>query len=420
MRKLTLFLAFIILPQFVCAGTPGQPNSLKLSEKQEAVLKTEFPDFTPWTLADYGNSVKYYPFTKLQQPYAISWDFNGKKNPAAVITGHDAENNYIVIIKPEKYGYKIIKWFVGFINKPYTPKTVPVLRLLKEGSIVRVKNTNDPIVIKDLWHSGFVYMDVWVSTAIPPAEDFKLNGDNSINYYHEGLFQLERASINSRNKGISVPLNDKYLKDVSPTVEMKKAISKFNKDFKIWSSTNYQQTEISNYPYSEESVPYAIKHDLNGDGVEDMIVAGHDNNANMVLELISGTSGYYVRNIGDSEPCYSKAQERKGTLDLRPSHLLALYKNGVDYAGVHSEAIDKFWNYNPNVLIGIRMLNTCVEAQKPGTGQGETVASPEYGDWQPWPSKEKEKAFIYGEKIDSIVCPSGIDHCGFELFPPVL
>ena len=403
----------------VYAVGPEQIAALKLNKKQEVVLKAEFPGFIPWNLADYGDRIKYYPFSKRQLPYVLSWDFDGKNNPAIAVTGHDAENNYIVILKPEEGGYKIIKW------RTYSeyPKNIPVLRLIKKGSVIRLNQNCDPPDIKEIWHQGFADMEVEVSTRHSPVEWLQADITNSIIYYHEGLFPLDSVHINGFRSDSPAAFKERYLKDILPTVDMANALARYNKNFKIWDNHDYPPAALSVYHYSAVSLPYAIKYDLNGDGIEDMVVAGHDNDSNMVLELLSGTSGYYIRSV-ENEPCYSSARERKEALELRPSHILSLYKNGTEFTSLSSEALKGFWRYNGDLLIGLRTLNTCLEPQKPPKTDLEerlcgSVGYKEYGKWRVLPGTEKEEMLIYGEKDESegYGC-LGSDSCRLELLPP--
>lgn len=411
----------------VYVAKPEQIAALKLNKKQEALLKAEFPAFTPWTLTDYGNSVKYYPFSKRQLPFAIKWDFNEAGTPATVITGHDKDRNYVVIFKPVKGGYKLIKRNAGFINSTiYTPKTLPVLRLLRKGSVIRVTRNCNPPFTKEIWHTGFADMSVAVSTKDRPVEWFQSDITDRMTYYHEGLFPMKRTHVMGLKPVSPAVFNEKYIKDISLTAEIQKALANYNKDFKIWENRDYPTSSVSGYKYSGVSLPYAIKYDLNSDGIDDMVVAGHDNDSNMVLELLSGTSGYSVRSVGVNEPCYSSARERKEVIELKPSHVLSLYRKGTDFTGLRQEAVNNFWRHNSETLIGIRMLNTCLKPDKPRTGREEgtngdngVTNCPGYGGWLPRPSTEKDEIFVYAEKEDSEGdgC-NGSDDCRLEALPP--
>lgn len=409
----------------VYAATQERIAALKLNEKQEAVLKAEFPDFVPWTLADYGNSVKYYPFSKRQQPYAISWDYDGRGNFATVITGHIADkriygNNYIVVLRPYKDSYKVVKW-----NTETGLTGIPALRLVKNGAIARVDQNCDAPLAKELWHTGFADMDITISTKSPPNEWLQSDVTNAVVYYHEGVFGVGNAQIVGLKPSSPVVFHEKFLKDVAPSADMINALREYDKDFTIWDDADYPREAVSSYRYSGNSMPYAIKHDLSGDGVDDMVVAGHNNDSNVLLELISGTSGYHVRSIGESEPCYGWARKRGETLTLRPSHVLSLHKKGMDFISLSSEAVKDFWHYNDSVLVGMRALYTCKEPAKlRTTAEAEMdwdkgfFNCSQYGGWQ-LRSDVRTDMYVYGEKEDSegYGC-LGSDSCKLEVLPP--
>jgi hypothetical protein len=369
--------------------TPEKIAALKLNKGQEAVLNAEFPDFVPWTLADYGDKIKYYPFSKRQLPYGISWDYDGKNHPATVIVGHDKlsdySQNYIVFLRPEKNGYKLIKWKSGFVDKyNHSGQTAIVLRLIKPGSIVDVGQECGPSIVEKLWHTGFADIDLSISTEATIEQQFK--SANRIVYYREGLSLVDNANISGIQPGSSFAFNKKVLKDITPNADMQRAIEKYKNGFKIWNNSDYSPISVSSYQYSGNSMPYAIQYDLNGDGIDDMVVAGHDSDSNMVLELLSGTSGYSVREIaGTEESCYSHARERKETLGFRPSHILALYKKGAGFAHLEPKATDGFWHYNGDVLIGMREFNTCVKhLESPFRDMNDPcVETEKYDKWRP-------------------------------------
>lgn len=391
------------------AAKPEHISALKLNPGQEYALKKDFPDFVPWTFADYGTSVKYFPFSKRQMPYAISWNFNGKDIPINVIAGHDETQNYLIIFKPDGKGYKTIKREAGFVHTTGIPHTIlPMLRMIKRGTALRVLDEDNPVSYV-LLHDAFAYFNVWISTGIPPERHPQLSGENLIYYFHEGLFPVGRADIKGLRTNGGKSAKSKPGGDIIPSPEIAKALAKFNKDFKIWINRDYSLNHISDSPQ------YAIKHDLNGDGIEDMVVAGHDNNANLVLEVLSGTDGYHVNPVGGSTPCYTKARERNAKLPFKPSHSLFLYKKGTDYAGLAPKATKNLWNYLDTSVVGVRMLNTCIKRRTGPVADFEPDF--EYGNWAPWTDKNKETLYIYGEADDAIYCPGGIDSCGFELLP---
>lgn len=406
----------------VYAATQEQISALKLNEKQEALLKAEFPDFIPWTLADYGISTEHYPFSKLQLPYAVSWDYDGEGKPATVITGHDTNANYVVILRPEKEGYKISRIESGFITDyNHTTKILTALRLIKRASVAHVEQSCGSSFSEEIWHTGFADMDVAVSTNHSPIEHFNTGLANRIVYYREGLFSVDNTHVSSFKPGTPASYDTKFTKNIMPTADMLKAIMKYDKDFKIWNTSDYPKESVASYRYSENSMPYALKYDLNRDSKDDMVIAGHNNDSNMVLELLSGADGYHVRGINGSESCYRLAREHNEQLKPRPSHILSFYKKGTDFGDFKPEALSRFWNHNGEILVGMQPLNTCMKQLNPPQEDaiGQCEIFEKYYGWQPRPGTAKEALFIYGGRDSSIGddCNGG-DGCNLSLLPP--
>jgi len=405
----------------VYIATQEQISALKLNEKQEALLKSEFSDFVPWTLADYGISTKHYPFSKLQLPYAVSWDYDGKGKPATVIAGHDKNANYIVILRPEKDGYRISKIESGFIaDYNRTTKILTALRLIKRTSVAHVEQSCGPSLSEEIWHTGFADMNVAVSTNHSPIEHFDSGIANRIVYYREGLFPADGSHISAFRPSSPAEFGAKRTKDIMPTADMLKAIIKYDEDFKIWNSSDYPKESVPSYRYSENSMPYALKYDLNGDGTDDMVVAGHNNDSNMLLEVLSGDGGYHVRAISGSESCYRLAREHNEQLKPRPSHVLSLYKKGTDFGDFKPEALSRFWHHNGEILVGMQPLNICMKQLNPPQEDaiGQCLIFEKYSGWQPRPGTAKEALFIYGERDYSMGddCNGG-DGCSLSLMP---
>lgn len=96
-------------------------------------------------------------------------------------------------------------------------------------------------------------------------------------------------------------LDPEYIEDMKPSPQMTEALSKYSPDFVMWKMEDYPPEKIKYYPYSDKSLPYAVKGDFNGDGIEDMAVAGHDKDSNLVLAILSDEKGYQVLPIRDGK-----------------------------------------------------------------------------------------------------------------------
>ena len=107
---------------------------------------------------------------------------------------------------------------------------------------------------------------------------------------------------------------------------------------------------IKYYPYAANSLPYAVKGDFNGDGIPDMVLSGHDNDANIIVVLMSLGTTYYPITI-DHTNIYETARKYDITLKIQPTELLILKKrgqqcnigddNGPDYVTLVSDGFAK-------------------------------------------------------------------------------
>lgn len=101
-----------------------------------------------------------------------------------------------------------------------------------------------------------------------------------------------------------------YIGALKLSAPMSQALLRHAPDFKLWSLADYPPEWIKNYPYTERSIPYAVKGDFNGDGVEDASVAGHDQTSNLILVILSSRTGYRV--LTAKEDKYYPAAHKPG------------------------------------------------------------------------------------------------------------
>lgn len=118
------------------------------------------------------------------------------------------------------------------------------------------------------------------------------------------------------------PFRPEYLRAMALTEQMKAAIEKFDRGFRMWDIADFSEKQIRNYPYSEKSLPYAIKGDYNGDGIEDIVVSGWNLEGNISLALLSSGTGYRVFRaaFGDDNP--ARAEEQKKNRHYTPACVL--------------------------------------------------------------------------------------------------
>jgi len=64
-----------------------------------------------------------------------------------------------------------------------------------------------------------------------------------------------------------------------------------------WRNAHYREAALAWYPYSAGSFPYAVRADFNGDGAEDVVLAGHNGKAAVVLALVSDGTSYHLVDV---------------------------------------------------------------------------------------------------------------------------
>ena len=91
---------------------------------------------------------------------------------------------------------------------------------------------------------------------------------------------------------------------------------------RLWRNADYPAAALAGYPYSAGSFPYAVRADFNGDGAEDMLLAGHDGKAAVVLALVSDGTSYHLVDV----------RSRAGGADAGPRETLVFQRKGCKYS----------------------------------------------------------------------------------------
>ena len=91
---------------------------------------------------------------------------------------------------------------------------------------------------------------------------------------------------------------------------------------RLWRNADYPEVALAGYPYSAGSFPYAVRADFNGDGAEDVALAGHNGKAAVVLALISDGTSYHLVDV----------RSRVGGADPGPRETLVFQKKGCGYS----------------------------------------------------------------------------------------
>lgn len=78
--------------------------------------------------------------------------------------------------------------------------------------------------------------------------------------------------------------------DLPPGVE--DALDRYNRDFEMWSADDYRG-RLAEYDFSPRQTPWAVVGDFNGDGIEDVAIAGRDDRDALVVLILSTGRGRY-------------------------------------------------------------------------------------------------------------------------------
>lgn len=152
------------------------------------------------------------------------------------------------------------------------------------------------------------------------------------------------------------PLNTGNIKAMALSIPMAEALAAYGPEFLRWSLSDYPPERLKNYPYSAKSLPYAVLGDYNGDGIEDMVLVGHNKDANLVVALMSVATGYYITEVQKAF-YYSKSREQGKEVPYTPNEILLFQRKGCRY-GIGDMAIEEVVLKNDGfVLKNIRWFN---------------------------------------------------------------
>lgn len=153
------------------------------------------------------------------------------------------------------------------------------------------------------------------------------------------------------------PFKPEYAEGVKPSSAMAAALKAYNPDFVPWTIADFPPKRIEHYPYSANSLPYAVKGDFNGDGITDLALAGHDKTKNRTVVLLSvSASSYSPVALTDINCCSSS------TSVLTPSEILIKAKKGEEY---YASDYDSDPTVLPHDAIKTKALKYCLWQEKP-------------------------------------------------------
>lgn len=120
------------------------------------------------------------------------------------------------------------------------------------------------------------------------------------------------------------------IQDKTLPKEVMEALATYDPGFHVWALAAYPPEKLTQYPYSAKSIPYAVSGDYNGDGKEDMALAGHNKDANIVVALISTVTGYHVIEV-QKTPCYSMSRAKGKEIPYTADGILLFQRKGSRY-----------------------------------------------------------------------------------------
>lgn len=339
---------------------PEYIEAMRLTKEQEKTLYAYMPGFNLWTMADYPAAIKYYSYTINSLPYIVKGDFDGNGKYDLVLAGHVNDENMLLAIMSDSTGYYVLP-ILTYTNSP----DLDVLYILRKGTIFSLDNDSDDCKEETLSQDA-------IQLAQISSNAISFNGRSSAQALLR--FKEELVSVHPLSNSYTMPspFKSKYLKNLSLTPIMKKFVHAYDKHFKTWALNDYPAYITEAYHYSAKSLPYAVKGDFNGDGLEDMVIAGHNNDGNRIVTLLSNATGYLVGGGGDN--CYLETRKLGKQIPYMPSYVLKLHGIGLKVAYENRSDLPVILNtesYSFQTFAGC--------SNNVATKNGDSIIA--YGDW---------------------------------------
>ncbi|MFA6583064.1 MAG: hypothetical protein WCS77_02100 [Elusimicrobiaceae bacterium] len=361
---------------------PEYIKTLTINEAQKNALRKYSPDFKVWTMANYSKGIEHYPFSKNELPYIIKGDFTGEGKESFVVAGHTKDRNVIVAIIPRGSGYYALP-----VQEVYKAEQPDYIRLVRRGLGLKIcyEENCDKLVMP---HDGIAAFSNSFNKNL--YWDFFITNAERIYVYEKEFKYLHNVS-----PGLLPPseLKSEYFDELKLPRALEKIVTVHNKNFKMWGLEDYSAEELKNYHYSAKSLPFIVKGDFNDDGIDDVVVAGHDNDRNIVLALLSSPTGYMVQDVSypcsnwicPGEMCYLESGKKGKQLPYKPSAIVEIYEKGLQY-----DADDVFRITLDSGSFGIKAIRHCSEIVADSVEMG--IQHIEYGDWR---ANDPAKDYIY-------------------------
>lgn len=363
---------------------PEYIEALRLTPKQAKALRAYMPKFKQWSIWDYPVSIrKHYPHSMSQLPYAVSGDFDGNGLRDIIVAGHAGEERVILAVMSEGRGYYILP-ISEYIRDTRFPE-LDVLFLLKRGTRFAIDGENYSGPEEVISRDGLQHTAIWGNT----PRFSGVNAANQLSRYSEGFKSVELVSVSS---AAPAPFKPEYLKKMSLPPSIKNAVHAYDKDFSMWELRDYPSRITKSYPYSKNSLPYAVRGDFNGDGIEDMVIDGHNADENRTLVLLSSGTGYSVTAWNGNQQCYLETRKHGRQIPYMPSTVLKMHGGGLQAHLANGGQMV----LRSDVFSYQQILSCAINAENSDENSAATVR---YGDWHE--VNEPPSFFGYIKKFDS-------------------
>lgn len=131
------------------------------------------------------------------------------------------------------------------------------------------------------------------------------------------------ATVTVRDISVyAAPISTVTVGDIPLPTGFKAILQERLSELRLWRNADYPEAALDGYPYSAGSFPYAVRADFNGDGVGDIVLAGHNGEAAVVLALVSDGTSYHLVAV----------RSRVGGADVGPRETLVFQKKGCSYS----------------------------------------------------------------------------------------
>ena len=164
---------------------------------------------------------------------------------------------------------------------------------------------------------------------VPFCACFVGQGNTGSQQHAQTGMSITKSSATAEDLVYSTPkTKQEHIKAMQLSAPMSQALRRYAVAFNLWSLVDYPPEQIRNYPYSKKSIPYAVKGDFNGDGTEDAVVAGHDQESNLILAILSNKADYHILTVKEDK-YYTAARKQGKEIPYTPTEALVLRKAGT-------------------------------------------------------------------------------------------